>query len=61
MLKLKTIASCYHAVQHAAHLGERPLHLAYFVLVAWESHYTYGIVAAFLAFQTVVTFREPLA
>lgn len=59
MPTMKTkLFECYHWAQHLAHSGERPLHMAYFCLVFWESHYTYGIVAAILAVATLFTLRE---
>ncbi|MGN6818290.1 MAG: hypothetical protein ACTHJR_06420 [Sphingomonas sp.] len=48
------ILRCYHYAHHPAALGERPLHLAYFAFVAFESHHIYGYIAAGLFFTTLL-------
>lgn len=43
---LHYLIRCYHAVHHPAVMAERPLHMAYFFIVATEAHGYYGGVAA---------------
>lgn len=42
----KLFHTAHSKAYHIAHLGERPAHMVYFSLVAWESHGVYGIAAA---------------
>ena len=55
---IEKLIHCYHAANHAAHKGERPLHGAYFVIVAFEAHGLYGAVAGVCAVVMFLTLRE---
>ena len=53
------LRDCFHKLQHAAHMGEKPLHLSYFVLVAWEASKSwYGVVAGLCAGVLVLELKE---
>ncbi len=50
------IRRCYHAAHHSALATEKPLHMAYFVIVAFEAHGAYGVVAGLCAVVMCLTF-----
>jgi hypothetical protein len=57
----KALVGCYLWMHHTAHKGERPVHLAYFVLVFVEAHGFYGIAAGVCAALILLSDAPPHA
>lgn len=55
MKKLREeLRAIHHFLQHSAHVGERPMHFIYFVLVCWSAKGAYGLAAGACALIVVL-------
>jgi hypothetical protein len=48
------LKTCRHILQHPAHKAERPVHVIYFLLVAYYSGGPYGVAAVGCAIITLL-------